>query len=149
MNDTEQSDAHSVDSEPKREALSSRETEQPTKPLATPSTPPSAFSTTVKKSRKPLYIVLVLIGVVLVGALTYGLMSLFLPARSTADNANKPQSSAPAISPEKKAIDDATSIYTSAAKSEADTLSTDDSTTAADASNEAGTIGDTIDETTF
>ncbi len=101
-----------------------------------------------KKSKKPLVIGLVAVAVLIVGALTYFAMSMLAPAKED-DTAKTESTQSTNTSATDKAVDDVTSVYSTAADDEATTLNTDDSNQAAQTSDSAGTVGDGIDETKF
>ncbi len=99
-----------------------------------------------KPSRTPLFLLIAIIGALVAGAATYGLMSLFLSAK-VSDSAVA-ESTATDTTTETNAalINQATSIYTSAVDAETSTVSSDDSALATENSDAAGVVGDSIDE---
>lgn len=127
-------------------------------PLTRPVTPASPLPTEpTKKSKKWLLAVLVIIAVLAVGTGTYGLMGIIAPVGEqqgqTQDDTSAAQTDVDQTESESVAIDSdvagAIEVFDSAAEDEASTLNTDDSNLATEASSDAGTVGDSIDEDNF
>jgi len=113
-------------------------------------TPKNSFPPTLQKP-KPLKVILGSIaGVIVVAAITTGVLIYLNPKASKTASVQKASTAVKAAPVTPLAnLTSATAIMTSGATSESTVTSTDDSSNATDASTSVGTVGSSIDENGF